>query len=209
MKNLRELGIKPKERIVLFGGSFNPPHKVHKIIAETSTKDSDRVFIIPCGTCRCKPSINMVSNKQRIEMVKIVFLGLSKVELDLNDLENDVFTSTYLLQKRYEKLFPNAEIWHVIGEDITAGGYNLDSEIHRSWDHGYEIWQKLNFIVIVRPGYGAQPKDMPPSSRIIELEKIMGSGTLVRRRIENGRSIDDLVDSEVVKLIQRYKLYQK
>ena len=201
---------KPRKKIiVLLGGSFNPPHKAHKMIAELLTKVSDQMFIIPCGSRRCKPSINMVSNEHRIEMVKIAFAGLENIRFDLYDLENDVFTPTYLLQKRYEKLFPDAEIWHAIGEDIIAGGFDQDSEIHRSWDHGHEIWDKLNFLVIVRNGYGARSEDMPPFSRIVEREKIIGSGTLIRERIRSGRSISDLVDYGVEKIIKKYRLYQE
>lgn len=206
MRNIKELEVVP-ERIVLFGGSFNPPHKVHHEIARILDEDSDIVFIIPCGTSRHKSSINIVAAKYRMEMVEAVFADLARVEIDCYDLKNDVFTPTYLLQERYEKFFPNSQIWHVIGEDIIAGGHNLNSEIHRSWDHGNEIWNKLNFLVIVRPGYGARPEDMPPSSKIVELEKIMGSGTLIRSRIENGEPIDDLVDPEVIKIIRKYGLY--
>ncbi|MCK4592286.1 nicotinate-nicotinamide nucleotide adenylyltransferase [Candidatus Parcubacteria bacterium] len=206
MEGLKGSEIAP-ERIVLFGGSFNPPHKVHRKIAGIFDKDSDLVFIIPCGTSRHKSSINIVAAKYRTEMVEAAFADLAGVEIDFYDLKNDVFTPTYLLQKRYEKFFPNSKIWHVIGEDIIAGGHNLDSEIHRSWDHGYEIWNKLNFLIITRPGYGARSKDMPPFSKIIELEKIMGSGTLIRSRMENGEPIDDLVDSEVIKIIRKYGLY--
>ena len=200
---------KPRKKvIVLLGGSFNPPHKPHKMSAKLLVKGSSQMFIIPCGSRRCKSSINMVSNEHRMEMIETAFAGLEKTKLDLYDLENDVFTPTYLLQKRYEELFPDAEIWHAIGEDIIAGGFSGNSEIHRSWDHGHEIWDKLNFLIITRPGYGARPEDMPPSSKIIELEKIIGSGTLVRERIRNGESISDLVDYGVEQIIKRYRLYQ-
>ena len=206
MRNIKELEVVP-EKIVLFGGSFNPPHKVHHEIARIFDEDLDLVFIIPCGTSRNKSSINIVAAKYRIEMVEAAFADLAGVEIDFYDLKNDVFTPTYLLQKRYEELFPDAEIWHVIGEDIIAGGSNQDSEIHRFWDHGCEIWDKLNFLIITRPGYGARSEDMPPFSRIIELEKIMGSGTLIRSRIENDEPIDDLVDPEVSTIIRKYGLY--
>lgn len=200
---------KPRKKIiVLLGGSFNPPHKAHIMIAKLLAKDSDQMFIIPCGSSRCKLSIDMVSSKHRMEMVKTAFAGLEKTKFDFYDLENDVFTPTYFLQKRYEKLFPDAEIWHAIGEDIIAGGYSQNSEIHRSWDHGHEIWNELNFLVIVRNGYGARSEDMPPFSKIVEREKIIGSGTLIRERIKNGEPISDLVDHRIERIIRKYRLYQ-
>ncbi len=194
--------------IVLFGGSFNPPHKAHKRIVEVLCQKFDRVVIVPCGTRPDKVSTNIIPIHHRMEMVKIAFGNLEKVFIDFYDFENNVYTPTYLLQKRYEKLFPNSEIWHLIGEDITAGGSSGLSEIHRIWDFGTKIWNDLNFLVVTRPGYDAKSEDMPLHSKMLEIEDIVGSGTLVRERIANNMSIENLVDRDVDEYIKKNKLYR-
>ncbi len=200
--------VRQKRKIAIYGGSYNPPHKPHKEIVKMLADKFDIVFVVPCGTRQDKRSTNMVPAGIRIEMVKAAFEGIENVKIDLYDLENGVYTPTYLLEERYKKLFPNDEIWHVVGEDIIAGGCWNESEIHQFWDHGNEIWNKLNFLVIVRPGYGAEKEDLPPKAVIMEIKPIMGSGTLIRERLKNGKDINNLVDSKVVEIIKKYKLYQ-
>lgn len=208
MEKLRGIGTTAEEIVVLFGGSFNPPHKAHKRIVKILAKSFDRIFIIPCGP-KFKESTKIVHANHRIEMVKIAFGDLPEIRFDFYDLENDVYTPTYILDERYKNLFPNAQIWHVIGEDIITGGYSKNSEIHRIWDHGNYIWDNLNFLVIVRPGYGARHVDLPPKAKIVEIGDIIGSGTFIRRLVENNRQIKDFVEPEIDEYIKRNKLYQK
>ncbi len=143
-----------------------------------------------------------------MEMVKISFGNLKKVFIDFYDFENNVYTPTYLLQERYEKRFPDTEIWHLIGEDIISGGRIGMSEIHRVWDFGEKIWNSLNFLVVVRPGYNAKSEDMPPHSKILEIGDIICSGTRIRKRISDNEMISDLVEKYIEKYIKENKLYR-
>lgn len=196
-------------KIAIFGGSFNPPCNHHLLIVARLIHRFDRIVVFPCGIRRDKPSANILIERHRMEMAVTAFDGIPKLQLDCFDLINKVYTSTYDLQKRYENLFPGAQIWHIVGGDIIAGGRHQDSEIHRVWNRGKEVWQKLNFTVITRPGYEVEPEDMPPSAELIEIEGIYGSGTLVRSRIAHGESIDDLVPPAIIKYIQDHKLYSE
>jgi len=197
-----------KERIAIFGGSFNPPSKHHLQIAERLTQRFDLVIVFPCGALRPdKSSVNVVSAGHRKEMIKMVFEGLTKTQLDLFDLESDTYTPTYLLQERFEEQFSDSEIWHVVGGDIITGGRDKNSEIHRIWQRGEEIWHNLNFAVIVRPGYVVEPEDMPPSSELIEIPNLVGSGTMIRSRIAQGQSLDEFLSQEVISYTQKHKLY--
>lgn len=200
---------KKRERIVIVGGSMNPPHIPHQIIATELTKLFDRVYIIPCGYREDKSTTNEISIHHRIEMAKIAFGDIPKAILDLDDLENNIFTPTYLVQEKYQRLHPDAEIWHLIGQDLTAGGCRNKSEIQTTWNKGLDIWNNLNFLVILRSGYKAKMSDLPPHSEIIEIRGLVGSGTEIRRRIAQGEPIDGLVDPQIIKYIEKNKLYRK
>lgn len=195
------------QRIAIFGGSFNPPGKHHVKIAEILSKNFDLVIVTPCGMRSDKPSANIIDPKHRGEMVKIAFKNLPKVQLDLFDLESDIYTPTYILQKHYEEKFKNAQIWHVVGGDIIHGGHNSNSEIHRIWHNGNDIWQNLNFAVINCQDFVVQKEDMPPSSELIEIDNLYGRGTLVRKRLNANEPIDDLVSAEVESYIYKHKIY--
>lgn len=196
-------------KIAIDGGSFNPPCNHHLQIVIRIIYRFNKIIIYPCGQRQDKPSVNILSEKHRMYLVGIAFGGIPKVEINSADLEFKIYTPTYSLQKLYERRFPDAEIWHIVGGDIVVGGRNQESEIHRTWYKGEEVWRTLNFTVIARPGYELDPKDMPPHSELIEIEGIYGSGTMVRERIANGEPIDDLVPQNIAKYIQENSLYSK
>jgi len=196
-------------KIAIFGGSFNPPCNHHLQIIARTIHRFDKIVVFPCGLRQDKPSANIVAEEDRKEMAKIAFGGIPRIELDCYDLENKVYTPTYYLQQRYEKLFPQAQLWHIVGGDIIAGGKRKESEIHRVWHRGEEVWQKLNFTIVMRPGYELEPEDLPPHAELIEVEGIFGSGTMVRARIARGESVANLVPLDIAKYIQQYNLYKR
>lgn len=199
---------KTKKRIAIFGGSFNPTGKHHRQIAEKLTEIFDLVLIVPCGIRSDKSSVRAVSLEHRKELVKIGFANLPKVEFDFFDLDNDTYTPTYLLDERCQKRFPNQELWHVVGGDIVTGGRDKKSEIHRIWQRGNEIWEKLKFLVIVRPGYLVETIDLPPSAQILQIDNLIGSGSSIRERLAQNLPIDELATTEIADYIHQYNLYK-
>ncbi len=216
---------KKAKRVVVFGGSFNPPGKHHWRIAKELARQFDLVIVVPCGPRTDKPSANVIGLKHKKEMTKLAFASLAarfaesrresrrtdlpKIQFDFFDLDNNIYTPTYLLQKRYEAKFPNSEIWHFVGSDIIIGGRDEKSEIHRVWNHGNEIWKKLNFVIGLRPDYKVYQEDLPPKARTIEMKNAGGSGTEIRRRIAQNKPIDKLVTPEVKNYIIKHALYSK
>jgi len=202
-------------KIVIFGGSFNPPGKHHCQIAKELSRQFNLVIIVPCGPLPDKPSANIIELKHRKEMVELAFTDLvkpkqtkrGKTRFDFFDLDNRVYTPTYFLQKRYEKKFPRAEIWHLVGSDIIIGGRGKKSEIHRVWQRGNKIWKNLNFLVGLRPNYDICPEDLPPKARTIKIKNADGSGTEIRRKIKSGESLENLLIPEVAGYIKKNKLY--
>ncbi|MBL8149368.1 MAG: NAD(+) synthase [Blastocatellia bacterium] len=198
-----------QQRVAIFGGSFNPPGLHHRRIAEKLSRLFDLVVIVPCGFRSDKVSVNEISHHHRKELVKMAFNGISNLELDMSDLDQNSYTPTYLLDERYRERFPDSEIWHAVGGDIVAGGRNADSQIHRVWKQGAEIWYKLNFAIFLRPGYSLNHSDLPPSSELIEIANLIGSATSVRDRVRAELPIDNLVSPEVAAYIAKNKLYKK
>lgn len=197
-----------KKKIAVYGGSFNPPGKHHRQIVKTLVKNFDKVIVFPCGYRKDKASVGAIWLGHRKNLVLLAFSGIEKVEFDFSDLDNDTFTPTYQVDKRFKDVFPEAQICHVVGADIVAGGRANDSEIHRTWDKGCEIWRDLNFVVLTRPGYDIEPHDLPASAEIVDMGEIYGSGTMIRLHLRNKKPISHLVDEEVEKYINKNNLYE-
>ena len=196
-----------KKKVAVYGGSFNPPGIHHQQIVEKLQCCFDTVIVVPCGNRADKPSVNVTPIDCRRNMAIKAFPESDSCKLDLYDLDADNYTPSYLLDIRYKKLYPDAEIWHVIGEDIIAGGAEGNSEIHQAWNHGSWIWDNLSWAVLTRKGYGAAEADLPPNHLLIEIEGVVGSGTIIRERLKDGFAIDDLVSPKIAEYIYEHDLY--
>ncbi len=192
------------QRIAVFGGSFNPPGKHHRLIAELLTKDYDKVLVVPCGPRPDKATTQEIDPIYRAALVDLAFQDMPKVEIDNSDLEYAIFTRTHELQQRYE---PRGEIWHVIGADLAEGGAKGESFIHRVWQEGPRIWNELNFIVLKRPGYNLAPEDLPPRRVVVDFADT-GASSDIRDNIFHRRDVSGSIDPAVAQYIERYGLYR-
>ncbi len=198
---------KHKKRIVIFGGTFNPPGMHHRKIAEGLVKEFDLVVVYPCDSRSDKPQINEVPSFHRKEMIKLNFEGLENLEMDFYDLDNNVFTPTYILNWLFEEKFKDSEIWHAVGGDLIFGGRNENSQIQRVWKKGKKIWQNLNFAAIECSYYPLDKRDIPPRSVIIRVHDIHTRSTIIRRYIKHGESLNGLVMPKVKEYINKNNLY--
>ena len=193
------------DKVVIFGGSFNPPGIHHRLIVEALARIVGQVVVIPCGMRPDKGSAGLVTPNQRAEMALLAFSGLSKVTIDLSDIANGEFARTYDLDVKM-KARHGKNVWHAIGTDLVTGGADHCSAIHRSWYKGDELWQKANFIVITRAGSEMNSDDLPPSSELLEFG-FSGSSTEIRNRLAAEQSVEGLVMPAVEKFILENELY--
>ncbi len=198
-----------KQGVAIYGGSFNPPGRHHEAIVKRLADIFDKVIIAPCGIRSDKSSTAIVSAQHRKAMIGPAFNGMKDVELDFSDLDSGKFTATYFLNEKYAKMFPGADLWFVVGNDLIEGGRSADSEIQRTWVRGEEIWRDLNFAVVEHTGASVARVDLPPRTRIISLpDAVLGRSTIIRERIGRGESINKMVSPEVVDYIKKNNLYK-
>jgi nicotinic acid mononucleotide adenylyltransferase len=104
--------------------------------------------------------------------------------------------------------FPGAEIWHVVGADLVAGGRRGESEIQRTWTKGAAIWNDLRYAVLTRSGYGMSIEDLPPRSMLVDVSDLIGSSSLIRQRLARGEPTGGLLDPAVEAEVREQGLYQ-
>jgi nicotinate (nicotinamide) nucleotide adenylyltransferase len=190
------------KRLVLFGGSFNPPGIHHRALAEELSRQFDEVVIVPCGGRDDKPSVLSVEPIHRAIMCDLAFAGLPRVRVDAFDVENEKYTRTFALDEMYAH---EGEVWQAVGSDLLIGGGHGASEVH-GWARGEEVWNNLRFAVVTREGYELAPEDLPPHHVIIRAPQD-GSSTELRRLANARAPLDGLLPPAVVAHIQRYGLY--
>lgn len=107
------------ERVAIFGGSFNPPHVGHVLAVAyvLSCVDVDRVFVVP--TFRHPFAKSLVSFDDRLEMCRLAFADLARVEVSAIEGELGGESRTVRTLEHLKKLHPHWQMHLVIGGDVV------------------------------------------------------------------------------------------
>ena len=140
-------------KICLFGGTFDPLHIGHLLIAQTvyEAENFDKILFIPAYA---PPHKNVVTPmKHRIEMVKIAISDNPNFEYsDVDILRKGIsytIDSIVDIKRKYE--LTDDEIYFLIGSDSLID--------FKNWKNPKEILDECNVIVAIRPGF--RPSDIP------------------------------------------------
>lgn len=190
--------------IGLFGGSFNPPHIAHLIVAEI-VRDQfglDEVWWIPNATPPHKPDENLVSVRHRLAMTRRAVDSNPAFDVCEIEVEREGISYTVETVRALQERHPETEFGLIIGSD------SLDS--FAEWHQPDEIADRVPLIVYKRPGMiesVAEPR-FANRVRYVAAPVMEVSGTEVRGRCEAGRSIRYLVPDSVRTYIEEHGLYQ-
>lgn len=191
-------------RIGVFGGTFDPPHLAHLVVAET-VRDAfglDRVLWVPNGHPPHKPAEALTPPAHRLAMTRLAVAGhdafaVSTVEMDADGARYTVDTLRLL-----GEALPGAELALIIGGDSLAA--------FGTWRAPEQILARAPLLVYHRPGEDpAVPAGLPPGRvRAVEAPLLGISSTALRARVRAGRSIRYLVPDAVAAYIRDEGLYR-
>jgi len=193
-------------RIGIFGGCFNPPHKMHYDIAKKLLENNylDKVIYVPTGNKYQKKEL--INDLDRYNM--LLKMTEKEEQIEVSDYEFSHLTYTCETLTYFKQKYPNDEIYFICGSD------NL-KEID-TWREYHYILKSFNLLVIPR-GDNIEKllekyKEYKENIKIadIQIEKI--SSTEIRNILRKGKNEDglkDKVDEKVLKYIKSKKLYRK
>jgi len=202
------------KRIGVFGGSFDPVHYGHLILAEQSREQAnlDTVLFVPAFHSPLKNDRPHATDDQRVAMLELAISGhpnfaTSRIELDRQQVS---YTIDTLRQISTEN--PDSELFLLIGADSL-------SDFHR-WKKPAEICALANLLVINRPH--SRPADFDSLQELLHQDQIDSirknqiesplieiSSTDIRDRVAAGRTIRHLLPRAVEKYIETSRLYVK
>ncbi len=193
-------------KIGIFGGSFNPPHKMHKKIAIELIKKHyvDKVIFVPTGS-KYKYKNNLLSDKVRLEMLELMCRDNNNLEVSDYELKEHV-VYTYETLNYFRNKYKDDEIYFICGTD------NL-SYIDK-WKKGEDILSNNKLLVIKRNADDInilleKYKDYKDNIIVTEIEENEISSTKIREMIYNNKRVKDYLDDKVLDYIIRNKLYSK
>lgn len=199
-----------KEKIGLLGGSFNPIHTGHLLLAESARDqfELDRVIFIPTGNNPFKVSQDDISREHRLKMVELAIEDNTQFELMTHEIDQTGITYTIDTIEEIKKSFQEGDFYFITGADLMF-------EI-TLWKGAPELLKSVKFITTFRPGYSHEKLD----TRIQELQEIYEASIFklyatemdiassdIRSRIKNGYSIRYLLPRAVEEYIYKEKLY--
>ena len=192
-------------KIGIFGGSFNPIHSGHAIIAHhiITSGAVDRLWLMVSPVNPLKVGHErQVSDTDRLRMVEMVSRPMENVETSAFEFTMPKPSYTIDTLNALQKKFPDDEFYLVTGADNWVIFYR--------WRNSEEILAKYHLLVYPRLGYDVViPKELRERVTLVDAPIIELSSTLVRERLAKGLSVRYYVPDEVLGYIERNKLYTR
>lgn len=192
-------------RIGIFGGSFDPIHIGHAIIAQhiIGSGAVDRLWFMvsPVNPLKADKK-RQVADTDRLRMVEMVSRPMEGVETSAFEFTMPKPSYTIDTLNALQAKFPNDEFY------LVTGGDNW--QIFDKWRNSEEILAKYHLLIYPRLGYEVNiPDELKDRVTLVDAPIIEISSTQVRERLSQGLSVRYYVPDEVLGYIERKQLYRK
>ncbi len=203
----------PGKRIGIMGGSFDPVHSGHLIIAQDAVEklDLSEVVFIPASIPPHKRHLRQVSVEHRSNMMKLAVESDLRFSVSDLELSRGGISYTFDTIREFRNAYPGAELFMIVGSDTLVDLHN--------W-HRIEVLLELCEVAsFIRPGeddldaiaekikLGGEQKDRLLRN-VFGAHLIGVSSTEIRRRVAEGLSVRYLTPPEVEMYIFEHGLYQ-
>ena len=190
-------------RLGLYGGSFDPLHRGHLLVAQAALEELalDRLFFIPAAQSPFKPGSRPAPDAARLRMLRRSLAGQSRTEVHCDELTRGGVSYSIDTVNAFRARNPGAELFWLIGADHVP--------TLPQWREALALAEAVTFVVIPRPG---QPQaTLPPPWRLRHLRgwPLGVSSSEIRDRVRNGMSFEHLVPSGTAEIIASERLYRE
>jgi len=189
------------QRIGIFGGSFDPVHFGHLLVAQAALEELklERLYFIPAAQSPFKPENQAAPGSERLRLLRLALAGKTDCEVDDQEIKRGGISYTVDTLRDYARRFPQAQLLYLIGADNVA--------TLPKWREAAELARLAEFVAIPRPGQ--PPVSFPPPfrGRMLAGFPFSVSSSQIRSRVKAGLPIDTLVPPPVAETIRNNRLY--
>jgi nicotinate-nucleotide adenylyltransferase len=185
-------------KIGILGGTFNPPHTGHLMLAEyvCDFLSLDKVIFVPCNLPPHKSQVSLPTGDSRLKMLRLAIGNNENFKINNLEIARGGISFTVDTLKVFTKKWFNQELFFIIGSDLYKEFNN--------WKEPETIKRLAKVVVVKR-----EEIDNPDKSFIfIDMPKIDISSSFVRKRIQNGLSVKYFVPSKVIRFIYKQGFYR-
>ncbi|AOT56834.1 nicotinate-nucleotide adenylyltransferase [Weissella soli] len=191
--------VQEKKKIGILGGTFNPPHMGHLVIAEQVADQLglDKVYFMPNAK---PPHVDLkaaIDPWHRARMVKAAIQGNSRFGIELLEVQRGGKSYSYNTMLQLKLEHPNYEYYFIVGGDEVA--------YLPTWYRIDDLLKLVTFVGVNRPG---QPRQSNYPIEWVEIPDLAVSSTDIRQRLATNRSVRYLLPDLVAAYILENGLYQ-
>lgn len=195
-------------RIGIMGGTFSPIHFGHLKLATTAYEEFnlDKVLFIPSGNSYLKNDV--LESRYRLEMTKLAVMDTPYFEVSAVEIDRGGNSYTYETLRELKDIYPESELFFIVGADSF---FYMDK-----WKEPEEIFKNAVILVSVRDDSSIEELEKKRNFfvdeynavvKFLSMECIDISSTQIREMIKEGKSVDNMVPSNVIDYISENKLY--
>lgn len=190
-------------KICLFGGTFDPPHIGHLLVAQTvcEAEGFDKVVFIPANKSPSKKVFTAKEN--RVDMLELAVEGNPNFEISDLEIRRGGISYTIDTLRAYKEQISKKddELFYLIGSDSL-----LDL---KNWREPKEIINECQVLVAIRPGF--RPSDIPSwlihGIQFANIPRFEISSSNIRKRWVENKTIRYMVTLPVWEYINQHNLY--
>ena len=189
------------QRIGLFGGSFDPVHLGHLLVAQAAREELQlsRLFFIPAAQSPFKPGVVLAPANERLRLLRLALAGQTDCEIDNQEIKRGGVSYTIDTVRDYARRFPGAQLLYLIGADHVP-------QLPK-WRDADDLARLVEFVVIPRPAQAVAPFPQGFRGRALSGFPLGVSSSQIRERVKAGLPIDLLVGPAVAEAIHNNRLY--
>lgn len=195
-------------RIGIIGGTFDPPHWAHLLIAEQAQEqfDLERVFFVPAAHPPHKKNQNITDPEHRYAMTLLATASNKRFEVSRIELQRPGPSFSVDTIRAFKRIYTaETEIYFIAGADEILA--------IESWHDAESLPHLARFLAAPRTGFDLSDLSRTLDSRfvpfidVLDMPAVDISATDIRARIAQGRSIKYLVPESVESYIHKHNLY--
>ncbi|WHY84791.1 nicotinate-nucleotide adenylyltransferase [Neobacillus novalis] len=186
------------KKVGILGGTFDPPHYGHLLIANEvlATLKLDEIWFMPNGEPPHKQKTGSVTNGQRVQMLKLAIQGNSAFKIETIELHREGLSYTVDTMKMMNAEYPDHQFFFIIGADMI--------EYLPKWHKIDELVKLVQFVGVERPAYSDQT-NYP--ILYVDVPAIDVSSSMIRERLTSGKTVRYLLPDSVIHYIEENQLY--
>jgi nicotinate-nucleotide adenylyltransferase len=186
-------------RLGIFGGSFDPPHVGHLLVAADALDvlTLDRVIFVPAAVQPLKAGQATATPEQRLAMLRLLVGDDPRFAVDSIEIERDGLSYTVDTLAAFARRHPQAERFFLVGTDVLAS--------FERWREPERVLQLATVAVMRREG---ETGPVPDGAIRVETRRVDVSSTEIRDRVRRGRTIRGFVPEAVEAYIASQRLYR-